>query len=450
MSLWRAQIRRRWAEDADRVLVTEASGQAWRGADLAAAAAAWQERLVELDGPPGAAVGLGLPNGGSWLAVLAALADLDLVAVPREPMTAAEWQTFGAAVGLVGYVDQAGVHPLSSPRRPRRREDVVLWKVTSGSTGQPRALPFTAAQMIADGTQVMAGMALQRNDLNLAHVPFGHSYGLGNLVMPLLLEGLAVAVVNDPLPHALAAACAASRATVLPTVPAVVRALVAAAVAPADLAGLRLVISAGARLEPALAAAFLHRFGRPVHNFYGSTETGGIAYDASGEETLAGRSVGHPLPGVVVNAGRGGSLEVSSPAVMTVGTRRRVGEDGAVRVADRGSVWGDGAILLTGRRRGFAKRGGHRIGLAEVEQAAMRLTGVQQALALAVVTGRGEQLALAVETTATAQEVRAALREVLSARCRPDLVRCWPRFPLTPRGKIDHAALTQAFADPTT
>ena len=40
--------------------------------------------------------------------------------------------------------------PFSGATRHRRR-DLCLFKLTSGSTGVPKALPFTHAQMLADG-----------------------------------------------------------------------------------------------------------------------------------------------------------------------------------------------------------------------------------------------------------------------------------------------------------
>ena len=51
------------------------------------------------------------------------------------------------------------------------------------------------------------------------------------------------------------------------------------------------MISAGAVLPPAVAQAFFERFGVKIHNFYGSSETGGICYDRTGSASLSGRSV---------------------------------------------------------------------------------------------------------------------------------------------------------------
>ena len=60
------------------------------------------------------------------------------------------------------------------------------------------------------------------------------------------------------------------------------------------------MISAGAPLSAEVAQQFYRRYGIKIHNFYGSSETGGICYDRTGNATLSGRSVGKPLSGVMV------------------------------------------------------------------------------------------------------------------------------------------------------
>jgi len=79
--------------------------------------------------------------------------------------------------------------------------------------------------MIADGENICATMGLGAEDVNLAVIPLGHSYGLGNLVMPLLLQGTAMVLAESALPRAIAAAAEFGRATVFPAVPAILRVL---------------------------------------------------------------------------------------------------------------------------------------------------------------------------------------------------------------------------------
>src|SRR5208283_3461404 len=95
------------------------------------------------------------------------------------------------------------VAPAGAARR--RRADECLVKLTSGSSGRPRGLAATHAQMEADGRQICRSMGIGPRDANLAAIPLGYSYGLGNLVMPLLLQGTRIVCSSSPLPHAIAA-----------------------------------------------------------------------------------------------------------------------------------------------------------------------------------------------------------------------------------------------------
>ncbi|HEY3757266.1 MAG TPA: class I adenylate-forming enzyme family protein [Opitutaceae bacterium] len=239
-----------------------------------------------------------------------------------------------------------------------------LVKLTSGSTGRPRALAFTGEQMLADGRQIRATMGIHGNDTNLGLIPFGHSYGLGNLVLPLLAGGVPILCGVPPLPHGIAEAAVRHGATVFPAVPAVLRALADSDLDRRSLGALRLVISAGAPLEPAVAERFFARFGCRIHNFYGSSETGGIAFDRTGEATLTGRSAGRPLRGVRIAFEANGRFRVAGAAVMGAG---------AHRPADRARPGARGELTLIGRTGRTIKIAGRRVDPAEIEAALRRL-----------------------------------------------------------------------------
>src|SRR5207253_11486022 len=59
------------------------------------------------------------------------------------------------------------------------------------------------------------------------------------------------------------------------------------------------LISAGARLAPEVVRAFHDQFGVKVHSFYGTTESGGIAFD-HGDGIDDAPAVGWPRPGVTI------------------------------------------------------------------------------------------------------------------------------------------------------
>jgi long-subunit acyl-CoA synthetase (AMP-forming) len=68
-----------------------------------------------------------------------------------------------------------------------------LW-LTSGSSGRPKGIVTSEANLIADCTNICMSMGIRTDDLNLGAIPFSHSYGFSNLVMPLLLQGTPIVV----------------------------------------------------------------------------------------------------------------------------------------------------------------------------------------------------------------------------------------------------------------
>lgn len=421
-------------ERADAWLARQTGG--WSRGDPAAVAgrsAAGSPRLQELQGR---AVVFAAPNGIAWLEIFLGLLKAGAVAVPLDAAEPVAAQRQVAASLRAGFRwDGTRLEALAGARR-YRDPAVCLIKLTSGSTGQPRALVFTADQMIADGRQVTASMGIGPRDLNYALIPLGHSYGLGNLTIPLLAQGVPLVCGSAPLPHAIAEDFARWQPTVFPGVPAIWRVLAASEV---KLDSLRLGISAGAPLAPEIARDFTARFGRKLHSFYGSSETGGIAYDPTGQATLAG-GVGRAMQGVKLKAMRGARLRVSSAAVVTHGNRRRTGKLGAWLMPDRAMVDARGNVALLGRRGATVKLAGRRVNLVEVAERLRRLPGVREAW-VGVSTGPEPVLGAVVASDRTAVELRAALLADTAAWKIPKKLQVVVALPVTARGKTDTRAL---------
>ena len=431
--------------------------------------------------PRGALVAFSRPNGPGWLSAFLALLQLGAIPIPLDPSESPESQYTLAQAARAHFLltpdDQlhpiaplnapslnaqpstlhplpssdSGASPYSLPATrysllsaPRRSTAPALIKLTSGSTGNPRALLFTHAQMLADGRNICASMDIRPDDLNLGLVPFGHSYGLGNLVVPLLAQGTAILAPSAPLHHAIAADCARWQPTVFPAVPAILRILAITDVPAASLHSLRLIVSAGSALPPETARAFLEKFGRRIHGFYGSSETGGITFDRSGDATLEGRSVGTPLDGVTLRFTRAKRFLVSSAAVFTHRNRRRAPSGhGAHLPADLGALNDRNELVLLGRTGRMVKIASRRLDLTALEHEIKKLPGIRDACA-APHPDRPDELAAVLATDLSPPVVRALLHRALAPWKVPKRLILLQEFPLTPRGKPDTKALHAA------
>ncbi|HVV74137.1 MAG TPA: class I adenylate-forming enzyme family protein [Verrucomicrobiae bacterium] len=194
----------------------------------------------------------------------------------------------------------------------RLPEGIVHLKTSSASTGPASSIVFTAPQLRADAGNIVGTMGLRPDWPNIGIVSLAHSYGFSNLVLPLLLHGVPLLLAESTLPESLRRAAEAAREVTLAGVPALWQAWHAAGAIPGNV---RLAISAGSPLPLALESSVFQHDGLKVHNFYGSSECGGIAYDVTAQPRSDPACVGSPINGVAVSLAENGCLEVRSNAV---------------------------------------------------------------------------------------------------------------------------------------
>lgn len=189
---------------------------------------------------------------------------------------------------------------------------IVHLKLSSATTGASKVIAFTAEQLAADADNIVATMGLRRDWPNVGLISLAHSYGFSNLVTPLLLHGIPLVVAGSPLPEVLRSAGQRFSNVTVPGVPALWRAWADARAIPPSL---RLAISAGAPLPLALEQAVFKEFGVKLHNFYGASECGGIAYDGTTAPRSDAACAGAPMRNVAVTINRAGCLEVRGASV---------------------------------------------------------------------------------------------------------------------------------------
>ena len=188
----------------------------------------------------------------------------------------------------------------------------VHLKFTSASTGGPRLVAVTAAQLAADAENIVATMGLRPDWPNLGVISLAHSYGFSNLVLPLLLHGIPLTLAASSLPEAVRQAAADEHDITLAAVPALWRAWHESDAIPANV---RLAISAGSPLPLPLEQAVFAASGLKIHNFLGATECGGIAYDASNTPRTDAACVGAAMRNVQLSRSEADCLQVHSRAV---------------------------------------------------------------------------------------------------------------------------------------
>jgi long-chain acyl-CoA synthetase len=154
----------------------------------------------------------------------------------------------------------AGITP-----RPQIYRGAAALKVTSGSTGLPKATFTREAQLVADTEHITTAMGIRPGDRQMAIIPLSHAYGLGNLLMPVLLQGTAIVLREAFVPQQFLADARTWDARVFHGVPFMFAHFVSSAEGLSWPSGLSRLISAGARqqdLPGRLASRFTPSTGR--------------------------------------------------------------------------------------------------------------------------------------------------------------------------------------------
>jgi acyl-CoA synthetase (AMP-forming)/AMP-acid ligase II len=329
----------------------------------------------------------------------------------------------------------------------------VLLKLTSGTTAAPRAIRFRSEQLLADCIQICDTMGIGGQDVNFGVIPLSHSYGFSNLVTPLLVRGVAMALSRDRMPRAVLDDLACTGATVFPGMPVFYQAFCEMENPPA-LSKLRLCISAGAPLPLEIARKFREKFQRSIHSFYGSSECGGICYDRDARLDEPG-FVGPPMDSV--------KIEMLEPnvAASRIRIQSAAAGDGYFPEPDPEKL-GAGFFapddLLSPSGAGFRIVGrvsdvinvaGKKVNPAEVEAELLRFDGVRAA----VVFGResvlrNEEVVACVAASAAVREndLLEFCRQRLSGWQAPKRIFFVDEIPVNERGKISRRELAQRFS----
>ncbi len=222
-------------------------------------------------------------------------------------------------------------------------------------------------------------------------------------------------------------------------------------------AQLRFVISSSAPLPVVSWRRFEERFGIPVSQGYGTSETGWIA-GGTGRARRIG-TAGKPLPyqrvaivsddGSALACGETGHVEVGGFAGQPY---RYIAEDGAIRVSavgrvrtgDLGFLDADGYLHVTGREKELIIRGGVNISPLEIDDVLLQMPEVLEAATVGEpdpVYGEEVVSYVVLRPGASAADVLRFCAARVPAFKTPKRIHVCSRLPKTERGKLDRKTL---------
>jgi acyl-coenzyme A synthetase/AMP-(fatty) acid ligase len=360
---------------------------------------------------------------------------------------------------LAGWRDNKIVCPLETGQSPPVLESPISkfkseipgcihLKTTSATGGAARLVAFTAEQLGADAENIVATMGLRADWPNLGVISLAHSYGFSNLVLPLLLHGIPLILAPAPLPEMVRRAAEGEQALMLAAVPAMWRAWREAGAIPRNT---RLAISAGAPLPLNLEKSVFEETGLKIHNFLGSSECGGIAYDASESPRADAACAGAPMQNVNLSVNADGCLIVRSRAVAETYWPEKLHSlgGGVFQTSDLAELEG-GLVFLRGRLGDQINVAGRKISPEIIERALLAHPRVRECVVFGTPSRKAErtEVIVAVVAADTAEtELKVFLLEKLPAWQVP---RTWcfvNSLAHNRRGKISRAEWRRKFLE---
>jgi len=309
---------------------------------------------------------------------------------------------------------------------------VVAIGYTSGSTGRPKPNVKTWGSFVASnaGNAAMLERVIGASFDVVATVPPQHMYGMEMSVLMPLLSEVSVHAGRPFFPADVATALASMpEPRVLVTTPVHLRALVESGVALPTLAAF---VSATAPMPVDLATTAEQRFGAPLYEVFGSTETCVFASRRTSTDddwTLYANTSLHPQPdGTLVHA-----PQLEAP----------------IALADIVSLHDEGRrFRLCGRNTDLLEIAGKRASLGDLNRRLLSIDGVRDGVLFqldeADASGVRRIAALVVAPGMTEQAVLAALRHAMDPVFLPRPLRIVASLPRNETGKLPREHLLQA------
>jgi acyl-[acyl-carrier-protein]-phospholipid O-acyltransferase/long-chain-fatty-acid--[acyl-carrier-protein] ligase len=356
-------------------------------------------------------------------------------------------------------------------RRPAMHDTAAIL-FSSGSEGTPKGVELSHLNLI--------GNIKQENDVVLSSLPLFHAFGLTASTLMPLVEGLPFVCQPDPTDAVAVGKQVAKYKVTLMFGTSTFLGLYTRnpRVHPLMFRSLRMVVSGAEKLHEQVRTGFREKFGHPIYEGYGTTETTPVA-GVNLPDVLSTRdwtvqtgtkpgTIGLPVPGSAFRIvdpttleelplGAEGLILIAGPQLMKgyLNDPARTASvfvelDGVrwYKTGDKGRLDDDGFLTILDRYSRFAKIGGEMVSLAAVEAAVvdalppsdMELTAVAVPNA-----GKGEQIVLLVSNTR--EDPRDIRKQLIEARISPlllpSVVVVVDAIPRLGSGKTDFARAKQ-------
>ncbi|AFY74719.1 acyl-CoA synthetase (AMP-forming)/AMP-acid ligase II [Synechococcus sp. PCC 7502] len=353
------------------------------------------------------------------------------------------------------------------PKIETTRPALILY--TSGTTGKPKGVVLTHANLEAQITSLVTAWAWQSSDRILHVLPLHHIHGIVNVLLCALWVGAECVIIPKFDPELVWHRICAGDLTLFMAVPTIYVKLISAwqkaskqkqQELSASANQLRLMVSGSAALPKSVLETWQRITGHFLLERYGMTEIGMALSNPVQGDRLAGY-VGQPLPNVEVRliqeqGESAGEIQVKGAGVFleywqNPEATAKAFIDGWFRTGDL-AVCEDGNYRILGRISvDIIKTGGYKVSALEIEEVIRTHPHIQECAVVGVNDPEwGERVCAAMVLKSPAPELplsdfRSWAKQHLAVYKVPSQILILPELPRNPMGKVTKPAIAKLF-----
>jgi len=340
---------------------------------------------------------------------------------------------------------------------------------TSGTTGKPKGVILTHANLLANTRSTIQYLGLTEHDSAMVVMPFFYSYGNSVMLTHVAVGGKLVVNQSLVYPNLIIDQMLQEKVTGLPGVPSTFSLLLhKSTFSTYRFPALRYVTQAGGGMSPALLRELADVLdGVPIYVMYGQTEASPrLSFLEPADLFRKPGSIGKAIPGVTlevlspdgspVKPGETGELVATGENVMAGYWQQpeataEVLRDGKLWTGDLAVADDEGFLYLVGRKTEMIKSGAHRITPKEIEDVLLEHRAVLESAVIGISDEILGELILACvvlkqSESCTAGELIRHCREILPSFKVPHRIEFCADFPRTDSGKIRKPVLKSRFS----